>query len=206
MIEHDKDIESQIRFAVSKYGGNRPTSVARAEAERIVEKAMKNYDVSMGNVKTYLSSRLQKMSRSAYKASSPINIPESRLMARTKLRSFIEGYKDTHGFSPSASDVSEGMRVSKKEAERMIKEYVAVRAESSYSGFSESPASVTIGHTLDSMPNDLRGIAGLYLKDGKTDAEIRKVTGIPQSSLSRKKKKITELAKQFSYENNIERV
>ena len=200
-----KDIESQISYAVSKYGGNRPPSLARAEAERIAYSAMKKYDPKNGGVKTYLSSRLQKMSRSAYKASSPLNIPETRLMGRRKLRDFIDGYKDTYGFSPSVEHIAEGMKVKEKEAERMMSEYGAVRAESLYSGSKERPSEMSGIGIIQSLPIDHRSIAEDIFIHELSDTEVMKKNNMKRSSYLNMKRKITSGIKGLSSINNVER-
>lgn len=201
-----KDIESQINYAVGKYGGNRPPSLARAEAESIVNKAMKSYDPKNGGVKTFLSSRLQKMSRTAYKASSPLRIPETRLMGRRKLRDFIDGYKDTHGFSPSDEDIAEGMGVSIKEAARMTQEYGAVRAESLYAGGKEKAAGLSNLGIIHSLPIESRAIAeDIFIRE-ETDKKMMKRTGMKRSSYLNMKRDLASKIKVLSHSQNIERI
>ena len=202
----EADVQSQIRYAVGKYGGNRPPSLVRAEAEAIARKAMKSYVPGKGSVKTHLSSRLQKMSRSAYKASSALNIPEKRLMGRAKLRDFIDGYKDTHGFSPSANDVAMGLKVSNSEASRLISEYGAVRAESLYSGGKNRPATMSPMQLIKSLPVEKRNLAeDIFIKE-HSDKKIMDKYKIKRSTFMTRKKEISYGLKSLNNRYNIERI
>jgi DNA-directed RNA polymerase specialized sigma subunit len=206
LTQDDKQaIESQINYAVAKYGGNRPPSLARAEAEMIVHNAMKNYNPKSSGIKTYLSSRLQKMSRKAYKASSPLSIPETRLMGRRKLRDFIDGYKDTHGFAPSVSDIAEGLKVPLNEANRMMSEYGAVRAESLYSDSKERPAILSHEAIIQSLPIEHRNLAeDIFIKE-LSAPDIMKQHNLKRSTYLGRKKKIVKQLTAISNINNIER-
>ena len=202
----EADIQSQIRYAVGKYGGSRPPSLVRAEAEMIARKAMKSYVPGKGSVKTHLSSRLQKMSRTAYKASSALNIPEKRLMGRAKLRDFIDGYKDTHGFAPSVGEVATGLKVSQSEASRLISEYGAVRAESVYSGGKDKPATMSHIQLIKSLPVDKRSLAeDIFIKE-RSDASIMNKHKIKRSTYMSRKKEIIQGLKSLNSKYNIERV
>ena len=200
----EADIESQISFAVNKYGGNRPKSLVRAEAERLATEAMKKYNPASGNVKTYLSSRLQKLSRQAYKASTPLNIPESRLMGRAKLRDFIEFHKETHGFSPTISEISLGLKIKEKEAARMLSEYGAVRAESLFAGSKDKPMSLSHSSMIMSLSPEVRSLATDIYVHEKKDAEIMKIHGLKRTTYLGKKRAIVSGLRDLN-SHNIER-
>lgn len=200
-----KDIKSQIDYAVMKYGGNRPPSLVKAEAEALAAKAMKSYNPSSGGVKTYLSSRLQKLSRNAYKSSVSIKIPEKRLMARTKLRDFIDGHKDTYGFQPEVKDVAKGLGVSHKEADRLISEYGAIRTESSFSNNKVSAPGLSGKEIIMSLPLRYRNLAeDMYLKN-ISDESLQKKHGVKKETITSYRRRIGREIKRINLNNNIER-
>jgi len=198
------DIKSQVDYAVRKYGGNLPPAVAKAQAERLANEAMKSYNPTKGNVKTYLSKRLQKLSRIAYKASTPLNIPESRLMSRAKIRDFIDEYRDTYGATPDHTTIAKYTKVPVVDARSYMMESAAVNTESSFDNIGGSKNKIDGYNIVHSLPDDLKDIGmDIYSKNLK-ESDITKKYKIGRTTYFSKKKKIDNFLKHNSGLANIE--
>lgn len=203
--KYHNDIESQISYAARKYGGNLPPSVAKAHARMLAIDAMKGYDSSKGNVKTYLNRRLQKLSRIAYKATTPLNIPESRLMGRAKIRDFIDEYKDTYGSTPSVQEISKGMRIPLSDAKNFMRESSSISNESSFDNiYANTPSSMSEQSIVDSLPLDLRDIGRDIYINNMGEKDILKKHGIGRTTFFAKKRKINNFIKSNSGLSNIQ--
>lgn len=201
---YEADIKSQVDYAVRKYGGNLPSSVAKAQAERLAREAMKNYNPSKGNVKTYLSKRLQKLSRIAYKASTPLNIPESRLMSRAKIRDFIDEYRDTYGSTPDHTLIAKTVGVPIVDAKSYMMESAAVNNESAFDNIGGKNSGISHKAILDSLPSDLRDIGNDIYGNNMKEKGIMKKHKIGRTTYFLKKKKIDNFIKGNSGLSNIE--
>ena len=201
---YENDIKSQIDFAVRKYGGNLPSSVARAQAEKLAKEAMLSYNPSKGNVKTYLSKRLQKLSRIAYKASTPVTIPEARLMSRAKIRDFIDEYKDSYGVTPDYKVIAKYTKVPLVDAKSHMMESAAITNESAFDNIKVSSGASMHSTVLQSLPNDLIGLGGDIYKNNLSEKEIIKKHGIGRTTYFSKKKKIDNFLKGHSGLANIQ--
>lgn len=203
--KYKKDIDSQVSYAARKYGGNLPASVARAHAKMLADEAMKSYSPSKGNVKTYLSKRLQKLSRIAYKASTPLNIPEARLMSRAKIRDFVDEYKDTFGRMPDHTEISKATGIKSVDAKNYVMESAAISNESAFDNIHGSKPEFLSGvNIVDSLPDDLHSLGSdIYVKNLK-EKDILKKHKIGRTTYFSKKKKIDNFIKDHSYMANIE--
>ena len=202
--DYSADIKSQVDYAVRKYSGNLPKSVATAQAERLANEAMKKYDPSQGNVKTYLSKRLQKLSRIAYKASTPLNIPESRLMSRAKIRDFIDEYKDTYGSTPDHNAIAKHTNVPLVDAKSYMMESSAVNNESAFDNISRRGGGSANNMILHSLPLDLVDIGKDIYQNNLKESDITKKYKLGRTTYFSKKKKIDNFLKGNSGLSNIE--
>jgi len=202
--KYKADIESQINYAVMKYGGNLPPSVAKAQAKRLAYEAMKSYTPSKGNVKTYLSSRLQKLSRIAYKATTPMVIPENRLMHRQKIRDFIDDHRDTFGVTPHAHEISKALNIPKKDVEEFFRETGAVNSESLFENIqAHKPSYLSYHDIIHSLPVDLRSIGeDIYLKH-LSEQQIIKKHKLGRTTYFKRKKAIDQFISEHSEYGNI---
>ena len=201
-----RDINSQIEYAARKYGGNLPESVARAHATSLANEAMKNYDVSKGNIKTYLSKRLQKLSRIAYKASTPLIIPESRLMNRAKIRDYVDEHVDTHGFRPDSKNIAKNTGVSMSDAKNYMQESSSVSNESSFDNIGSGTAmapSLTALSIVNSMPFEIKDMAKDIYINGMKESDVLKKYRIGRTSFFSKKKKIDNFIREHSSKMNV---
>jgi DNA-directed RNA polymerase specialized sigma subunit len=189
--KYKQDVESQISYAARKYGGNLPQSVAKAHARILADEAMKSYSPSRGNVKTYLSKRLQKLSRIAYKASTPLNIPESRLMSRAKIRDFVDEYKDTFGKMPSHDEISKHTSIKSVDAKNYLAESASISNESAFDNVQGSAQSAMSGvNIIRSLPDDVLELGNdIYVNELK-EKDILKKHKIGRTTYFAKKKKI----------------
>jgi len=194
--KENKIVESQISFAVNKYAAGRNPHVVRAEAEHIAKEALKTYRGSSSGLKTYLSVQLQKMSRTAYKSTSPISIPENRLMLRSKYRKFLEAYRDEHGFSPSDSEISAGIKVPIKEGIRFKQEGNGVRNEEAYVTNKEKEDIISPSDIIRELPPHLAGIGMDFYHHQLPMSKILKKYKI-KKTLAYKQKKELDLAMQL---------
>ncbi len=203
--KYQQDVESQISYAARKYGGNLPQSVAKAHAKILASKAMESYTPSKGNVKTYLSKRLQKLSRIAYKASTPLNIPESRLMSRAKIRDFVDEYRDTYGKMPAHSEISKHTGIKSVDAKNYISESSSITNESSFDNIHGSPSASMSGvNIIKSLPKDISELgADIYVNELK-EKDILKKHKIGRTTYFSKKRKIDSFIKGHSGLANIE--
>ena len=205
MGNYEQDIKSQVDFAVMKDGGNLPPAVARAQAERLAREAMKKYNPSKGNVKTYLSKRLQKLSRIAYKASTPLSIPESRLMSRAKIRDFIDEYRDTYGVTPTHTEIAKHAKVPMLDAKTYMMESAAINNESAFDNISRRNNSVDNSSLiLNSLPPDLIDIGKDIYSHGLNEKQIAKKYGVGRTTYFSKKKKIDNFIKHHAGLSNVE--
>jgi hypothetical protein len=204
MGQYDADIKSQVDYAVRKYGGNLPPAVAKAQAEKLANEAMRHYNPSKGNVKTYLSKRLQKLSRIAYKASTPLNIPESRLMSRAKIRDFIDEYRDTYGVTPDHNLISKHTKVPLVDAKSYMMESAAINNESSFDNISRKNSQNHSSAILHSLPSDLIDIGKDIYHNNMKESDITKKYKIGRTTYFSKKKKIDNFLKSNSGLSNIE--
>ena len=201
---YESDIKSQVDYAVRKYGGNLPASVARAQAEKLARTAMLSYNPAKGNVKTYLSKRLQKLSRIAYKASVPVNIPESRLMSRAKIRNFIDEYKDTYGATPDYKSIAHHTKVPLIDAKSYMMESAAITNESAFDNIKSGNDSSMQSSILKSLPGELLGLGSDIYENGMSEKDIIKKHSIGRTTYFSKKKKIDSFLKGNSGLANIQ--
>jgi len=204
MNKYEQDIKSQVDFAVMKYGGNLPPAVAKAQAERLAREAMKNYNPSKGNVKTYLSKRLQKLSRIAYKASTPLTIPESRLMSRAKIRDFVDEYRDTYGVTPTHTEIAKHAKVPMLDAKTYMMESAAINNESAFDNISRRSGTDNSSLILNSLPADLADIGKDIYVHGMNEKQIAKKYGVKRTTYFSKKKKIDDFIKHHAGLSSIE--
>ena len=197
-------IDSQISYIANRYANGRPMSVVRAEAERLANEALKKYDPKMGNLKTFLTGALQKMSRNAYKASIPIVVPEHRLLLKNKYRNFRDAHQEMYGYTPTAKEVSKAIKVPVKEIEKMMSEYGAVRAESAFSTQNIDGISMSDEDVIYNLPSHLQPIAKeLYLNE-LTKNKVQKKLGISRTKLTRFKKDIDREIKRINQIRSVE--
>ncbi len=204
MNNYNADVKSQVDYAVRKYGGNLPPAVAKAQAERLATEAMKTYNPTKGNVKTFLSKRLQKLSRIAYKASTPLNIPESRLMSRAKIRDYIDEYRDTYGVTPDHTMISKYTKVPIVDAKSYMMESAAINNESAFDNISRKNSTKNDNLILHSLPNDLIDIGKDIYNLNMKETDITKKYKIGRTTYFSKKKKIDSFLKGNSGLSNIE--
>ncbi len=205
-VKYQADIDSQVRYAARKWGGNLPPSVALANAQMLAQEAMLSYNPSQGNVKTFLSKRLQKLSRIAYKATTPLNIPESRLMGRAKIRDYIDEYKDTFGSMPIHSDIASNAGVSLNEAKNYMAESASISNESSFDNIAGNKQNngMSAQNIVQSLPVDIRNIGNdIYINNMK-EKDIIKKHKIGRTTFFSKKKKIDSFIKSNSGLANIQ--
>ncbi len=203
--KYHSDMESQISYAARKYGGNLPPSVAKAHAQMLAIEAMKKYDSKKGNVKTYLNRRLQKLSRIAYKATTPLNIPESRLMSRAKIRDFKDEYKDTYGSHPTASEIAKATKVSMTDAKNFMLESASVSNESSFDNIHGSSAQSISGvNIVNSLPEDLKVMGKDIYIGGLNEKAVLKKHKIGRTTYFSKKRKIDTFLKDNSGLSSIQ--
>ena len=193
-MDYQKDIDSQIDYAVYKYGGNMPKSVAKAKAEQIANKAMLKYSKDKGSVKTFLSSHMQKLSRAAYKASSPVSIPESRLMSKGKVRNFTEEYHDTFGRKPTFQELAKGTGISIADAKLHSIEPTSYRTETAFENVAGSEYKDTYA-VLDSLPSDIKGIGQDIYVHGAKEKDVMKKHGLGRTTYFKKKKLVDSFIK-----------
>jgi len=199
----DPDVKSQVDYAVYKYGGNLPPSVARAEAEKLAVEAMRSYTPSKGGIKTYLSGALKKMSRIGYKASSITKIPESRLLIRNKVNDYVDEFRDTHGVYPSVENIAKHFKIKKSDAIQHFNEAHSITNESAFENIEVGHDEPSYSDIVRSVSPDLQGLAeDIYLRNlDKND--ILKKHKIGRTSFFAKKKKIDNEIKGMSSFANI---
>jgi DNA-directed RNA polymerase specialized sigma subunit len=203
--KYKADIDSQIIYASRKYGGNLPSSVAKAHATMLANEAMKSYSPSKGNVKTYLSKRLQKLSRIAYKASTPLNIPESRLMNRAKIQDYVDEYKDTFGRVPTHQEIVKNVGIKSVDAKNFMAESAPIAHESAFDNIhGASIEHVSGANIIRSLPEDIRSIGHDVYVNNLGESDILKKHKIGRTTFFSKKKKIDSFIKDHSGLANIQ--
>ncbi len=127
-VQYKKDLMKAID-PIIQYHANKwnvpglPRSVIVVELKRIAVKDLPAYDPSMGiQLNTYLTNRLKKISRMAYKYQNIGSIPENRI---TKIDGFKKSksfLSDKLGREPSAAEIADDLKWPIKEVSRMEKE------------------------------------------------------------------------------------
>ena len=115
----NREINQQLDYHVSKYKSHMNETVLRARAELIVRKALKDWNPSKGNIKTYLNGQLQQLYRFV-NSNQTVYIPENQLQTMHKAKKIIHDYRDTYGRDPSPEDLAKELKITEKKAKNMI--------------------------------------------------------------------------------------
>jgi len=121
----NKTSNEQLSYFVNKFKLNSNKYVLEAKGELIIRKALKSWNPSKGNLKTYLNGQLQQLSREIYK-NQPVYIPENQQLLMYKARKTINNYKDTYGEVPDSKVLAKEMNVTEKKAKNLIQIYNGV--------------------------------------------------------------------------------
>jgi len=195
----------QLEYFVNKFKQNHNENVLRAKAEIIIKKALKNWKPSKGNLKTYLSSQLQQLSRELYK-SQVVYIPENQQLLMYKAQQFINSYKDTYGGLPDAKELAKQLNITEKKAGNLLHLYGGITTHQ-YDTDIQNKTSNLYSHNeiINSIPDAFhRNIAqDLYLKN-KPKEYIYNKYGIKQTKFYDVKKKIDEHIERYAEEMNTE--
>ncbi|MDF1879611.1 hypothetical protein JHD46_08175 [Sulfurimonas sp. SAG-AH-194-C20] len=198
----DRLAQGQIDYAVRKFSTNRPESIVRMEAEAIVRKGIKDWNPSKGNISTFLSSRLQKLSRESYRASSPLSKPEKRMILGKRFKMFSEDFIDTRGKEPSSKDISRGLSISISEASMLKAEDFTVRTESAYGGSSTRAPLLSSSEIVKSLSERDKpfGENILQKKDSLTNSPLS------SSFLKKRKTEVRKKIRRIELDNSLESI
>lgn len=194
------EANQQIEYFIRQYAGADNPVVLRAKAERIVREALKTWNPSKGNLKTYLSSRLLAIGRDINKRS-PVYVPEKTLNLSYKIKRFIDEYTDTHGHKPDAARIARELGVPVRQIKR------AMSMVDGFGAIDSSPASETILRAFDPLEHlsgEDKKIASM-LHNNVKPAEIARKMNMSKSTaynrISALKQKLSAIAEYRHLEN-----
>ena len=195
----------QLEYFVNRYKQNHNENVLRAKAEIIIKKALKNWQPSKGNIKTYLSSQLQQLSRELYK-NQVVYIPENQQLLMYKAQQIINTYNDTYGGMPDAKYLAKQLNVTEKKAKNLLNIYGGIVSHQYDTEIkSKSITSYSPKEIISTIPDPLhKEIADdLYLKNKSKDY-IYKKYGIKQTKFYEIKKGIDSHINRYAEAMNTE--
>jgi len=109
-------INSQVnRFATSGL----PTTAIRLEAQKLTIGALKTYDPAQAQLSTHVVNNLKKLSRFVTNYQNVGHIPEPRALLIGKYKTINENLKIELGRDPTAVELSEALKVSPLEIDRL---------------------------------------------------------------------------------------
>ena len=201
--EVNKIANQQIDYFVNKFKQNQNEYVLRAKAEIIVKNSLKDWTPQKGNLKTYLTSKLQQLSREIYK-NQIVYVPENQQLLMYKAKNVIDQYKDTHGVIPSAKELAKDLKITEKKAKNLLQLYGGVSKvqfntdEGQIEQNSFSPKEI-----INSIPDKLhRDIAkDMYLKNKDKNYIFNKY-GIKQTKFYEIKKNIDNHVEKYAERMN----
>lgn len=100
-------VDPIINKAVSTFAGGRNEDLVRAEAKRILIKAIKSYDPQKGKFSTYAWHKLKELQRSMPKMDRVIKIPERVLIDKTRLDEVESTLEEQLGRKPSDAEIAD---------------------------------------------------------------------------------------------------
>jgi len=112
-------INSQIEYHVNKYKNHYNENILRTKAEIIARDALKTWNPSKGNIKTYLNQQLQQLYREV-NSHQTVYIPENQLQTMHKAKKIILDYQDTYGHYPSEKELAKELKITEKKAKNML--------------------------------------------------------------------------------------
>jgi len=196
----------QLEYFVNKFKQNHNENVLRAKGEIIIKKALKNWNPSKGNLKTFLSSQLQQLSRELYK-NQIVYIPENQQLLMYKAQQIINTYNDTYGGVPDAKYLAKQLNITEKKAKNLLNLYGGVVSHQ-YDTDIKGKTAETYSplEIINTIPDSLhREIANdLYLKEKPKDY-IYKKYGIKQTKFYEIKKSIDSHINRYSEAMNTEK-
>jgi len=201
----NKTANEQLSYFVNKFKLNSNEYVLRAKGELIIRKALKDWNPSKGNLKTYLNGQLQQLSREIYK-NQPVYVPENQQLLMYKARKIINNYKDTNGSVPDARTLAKEMNITEKKAKNLIQMYEGVlkpQYETDTSSIQQNNFSPK--EIIDSIEDPLhRGVAkDLYINNTPKD-KIFKKYGFKQTKFYEIKNNIDKHIQNYSEAMNTE--
>lgn len=119
-----KSLQPLAYSVIQKWSGAAlPTSAIESEVKNLMIKAMRDYDPKNGaQLNTFLISRLQKISRFIYKYQNTGTIPEQRAIKIDQFKKIRTFLHDDLSREPTSMELSEELKWSPAEVERMEKE------------------------------------------------------------------------------------
>jgi len=198
--EKNKIANEQLEYFVNKFKQNQNEYVLRAKAEAIIRKALRNWNPGYGNLKTYLSSQLQQLSREFYK-NQPVYVPENQQLLMYKAKKIIDDYKDTYGGLPNPTWLAKKMNITENKAKNLLQLYGGVaKAQFETDEYLQAKnISITPKEIIDSIPDPTkRNIAkDMYLKQLSKEQLFKKY-GFKQTKFYSIKKEIDNHISQYA--------
>jgi len=110
-----------LRREIMRWGSLAPSYVLENEAKRIAIGAFNDYRPNSGaSLSTFLTSRLQKLSRTAYQGQSTLSIPEHMRLGYNKYRAAEAHLTDLNGKRPEIHEVADYLGVPPKRLQSLV--------------------------------------------------------------------------------------
>lgn len=119
-----------IAREVNKWAPAMSRSLLESEGKRLAVDAFEKYDPNAGTaLSTYITTRLQKMSRTVYSNQNAARLPETKALMFHSYNLAANDLRDTHGREPTADELSDSLGWGKKKLQEFQrqagrKEYV----------------------------------------------------------------------------------
>lgn len=115
---------------VNKWAAGASRSFLEMEGKRLAVEAFKSYDPNAGTaLSTYLTTRLQKISRPVYATQNAVRLPENKTLLLHNYLTAQTMLRDTHGRDPTSDEMADHLgwapkRLAKFQREALRKEFV----------------------------------------------------------------------------------
>jgi DNA-directed RNA polymerase specialized sigma subunit len=196
-------IDKQIDIAISRYAFNMPRSLAKAKAKEIVHEAMRSYN-RQTKLSTYISSKLQKLSRISYERSSVFNVPENRNILKPKIKDYMEEYKDNYGVDAPDHKITQKFSITKKELHK-VKELINSGVSNPDVEFKKrNTINISDSDRLKEIKEPIKGIAADMFSNNKTESYIKNKYGIKKTTFYKHKKNMIDQLRRRSESEYID--
>jgi DNA-directed RNA polymerase specialized sigma subunit len=200
-----KQFNGLIEQQAAKWSSVAPLVLMRNEAKKSVMESFEKYDPMRGvQLSTFVTSRLQKLSRTAYERQSTLKIPEHHRITFNQYRNIHAELENEEGAPPSIDRVADRMGLPVKKLRTMIGNVQRRELMESGEGPSfqiEHDGAELVEFAYHQMSTRQKAIfdhrTGSHnVKECKSDKELMEKTGLTQGILSYELTKIKQLLDQ----------
>jgi DNA-directed RNA polymerase specialized sigma subunit len=135
------DHRKLVEFEAAKYAGYVPLAIVMAEAYKLADKAIDNYDERSGiKFSTFLVNSLKKLSRLSTQYGGIVRIPENKQFKIQKMNVAEEELRGELGREPSLAEIANRTKTGLKEVTNL---YSTRKKEVTFANAAQTPTFVT---------------------------------------------------------------